>query len=442
MVTTLDTVVVGAGISGLAYAHARGPEAEVVVLEAAPRPGGLVQTERGGPNGQWRYEVGPESLRFEVKGGLTDMLGELGLAAHKPPGAAAQRFLVCKGRLVDAPRAPHKFLASPLMTLRGKLRMAAEPFRDPKVGNDGSVAEFVRHRIGQEALDAMLDPLVSGIHAGDPEQLSMRACFPRLVDLVEAHGGLFKALFKTRGEPAPSVMKPEGGCQSVTDALARKLGSRVKLSAPVTSIARDGERWRVIGAAGEFSARRVVLAVSAPTAARLLSTSAPDLARIVGSIRCENVVSVVHVRRREDVGHSLAGFGYLVASRERMHHLGTLFSSSIAPDACDPGHVVLRTLIGGARHAELIDASEAELFGIVRDEVGRLLSLKGEPVFTAVQRWRATLPRFDLDHPARVAAIERATPPGLGLSGNWLKGIGVNHLAASARELAASHAKA
>lgn len=436
----LDTVVVGAGISGLAYAHARGPSAELVVLESAARAGGLVETRRAGDGGAFRYEVGPESLRFEVKGGLTDMLGELALAAHKPPGQASRRFLVCRRKLVDAPLSPPKFLASPLLSWRGKLRMLAEPFRDAHVGNDGSIADFVRHRIGQEALDAMLDPLVSGIHAGDPAQLSMRACFPRLVELVEAHGGLFRALFKTRGEPAPSVMKPEGGCQAITDALAARLGDKLRLRSPVSSIARDGEHWRVASASGEFRARRLVLAVASPTAARLLATAQPELARVIGTISAENVVSLVHVHRRENVGHSLAGFGYLVASRERLRHLGTLFSSSIAPDACPDSHVVLRTLLGGARAPELVDASDAQLLDIVHDEVGSLLALRGAPEFTAIQRWRATLPRFDLQHPARVDAIEHATPPSLGLAGNWLRGIGVNHLAASARALAARHA--
>jgi oxygen-dependent protoporphyrinogen oxidase len=433
----LDTVVVGAGISGLAYAHARGSSAELVVLESASRAGGLVETRHAGDGGAFRYEVGPESLRFEVKGGLTDMLGELALAAHKPPGQASRRFLVCRRKLVDAPLSPPKFLASPLLSWRGKLRMLAEPFRDAHVGNDGSIAEFVRHRIGQEALDAML---VSGIHAGDPAQLSMRACFPRLVELVEAHGGLFRALFKTRGEPAPSVMKPEGGCQAITDALAARLGDKLRLRSPVSSIARDGEHWRVASASGEFRARRLVLAVASPTAARLLATAQPELARVIGTISAENVVSLVHVHRRENVGHSLAGFGYLVASRERLRHLGTLFSSSIAPDACPDSHVVLRTLLGGARAPELVDASDAQLLDIVHDEVGSLLALRGAPEFTAIQRWRATLPRFDLQHPARVDAIERATPPSLGLAGNWLRGIGVNHLAASARALAARHA--
>ncbi|MBM3990152.1 MAG: protoporphyrinogen oxidase [Planctomycetes bacterium] len=440
MAIDVDTVVVGAGISGLAYAHARGPAAEIVVLESAARAGGLVETRRTGERGEFRYEMGPESLRFELKGGLTDMLGELALAAHRPPDTASRRFLVCHRKLVDAPRSPPTLLASPLLTWRGKLRLLAEPLRDPRRGNDGSIADFVRHRIGQEALDALLDPLVSGLHAGDPAQLSMRACFPRLVEKVETHGGLFRALFKTRGEPAPSVMKPAGGCQAITDALAARLGDKLRLRAAVSALARDGEHWRVTSTLGEYRARRVVLAVASSTAARLLTPSLPELGRIIGTISAENVVSLVHVRRRADVGHSLDGFGYLVASREKLRHLGTLFSSSIAPDACPSSHVVLRTLLGGARAPELVDASEAELADIIECEVGGLLSLRGAPLFASIQRWRATLPRFDLQHPSRVEAIERATPPSLGLVGNWLRGIGVNHLAASARALAARHA--
>ncbi|MCC7014417.1 MAG: protoporphyrinogen oxidase [Planctomycetes bacterium] len=430
-----DTLVVGAGVSGLAYAHARGPSADLVVLDAERQAGGLVRTERTGTARQFRYELGPESLRFEIKGGLTDMLAELQLAAHKPPGDAAQRFLVYRAKLHPAPLGP-RMITTPMISFAGKLRLLAEPFQDPKVGNDGSVADFVRHRIGREGLAALLDPLVSGIHAGDPEQLSMRACFPRLVELVETHGGLFKALFKTRGDPAPSVMKPEGGCQAVTDALATRLGDKLRLSTSVSALEFDGTTWRVHSSRGVLEARRLVLAVSCQAAARLLATVAPELARAIGSIQSDNVVSYTHVWPRERVGHRLDGFGYLVASREKMNHLGTLFSSSIAPDACPRSHVVLRTLLGGARKSELIDASEGDLAEIVRREVGPMLELRGEPECVVVQRWRATLPRFDLAHPERLRAIERAQPPGLELLGNWLYGIGVNHLVAHARERA------
>jgi len=435
MTRRVDTLVVGAGVSGLAYAHARGPQAELLVLEASPRAGGLVRTEQLGPNGEFRAELGPESLRFEVKGGLTDMLRELGLEARKPPTNAQKRFLVHRGKLADAPLGP-KMVTTRMLTLGGKLRLACEPFRDPKVALDGSVADFVRHRIGEQGLAALLDPLVSGIHAGDPEQLSMRACFPRLVELVQKHGGLFKALFVTRGDPAPSVMKPVGGCEALIDKLREALGDKLVLDADVASLAFDGATWRVRSNAGEFEAARLVLALPASTTARLLSPLSPALARPISTIVSESLVSVTHVWPRERIGHPLNGFGYLVASRERLSHLGTLFSSAIAPDACPPTHAVLRTLMGGARRTDIIDMSDDALLDIVRREVGSLLSLRGDPELVKIQRWRSTLPRFDLDHPNRVAAIEAACPPSLVLLGNWLHGIGVNHLVAHARERA------
>lgn len=437
MTERVETIVVGAGVSGLAYAHARGPQANLIVLESDVRPGGLVRTERLGANGEFRAELGPEALRFEARGGLTDMLRELGLEARRPPEKSSKRFLVHRGRLVDAPLGP-KMITTPLLTLGGKLRVACEPFRDPRAALDGSVADFVRHRIGEQGLAALLDPLVSGIHAGDPEQLSMRACFPRLVELVETHGGLFKALFATRGDPAPSVMKPADGCGALIDALAAAVGDRLRCGAAVSSLTFDGSLWRVRSTAGEFESDRLVLALPAATAARLLTPVSAHLARAIGSIVSESLVSITHVWRREDVGHALNGFGYLVASREKLGHLGTLFSSSISPGASPHTHVVLRTLLGGARRPELVDASDADLLAIVRGEVRALLELRNEPELVRIQRWRSTLPRFDLQHPARVAAIEAACPPSLELLGNWLHGIGVNHLVARARERAAA----
>jgi oxygen-dependent protoporphyrinogen oxidase len=267
----------------------------------------------------------------------------------------------------------------------------------------------------------------------------MRACFPRPVELVLRHGGLLRALAATRGEPAPSVMKPAQGCQALTDALARALGARLELGTRVASLARDGARWRVETSAGGFACERLVLALPSAETARLLALVAPDLARPIRTLVAESLVSLVHVRRRADVRHALDGFGYLVPSREGLAHLGTLFSSSIAPGSAPEGEVVLRTLLGGARRPELVQLDDAALATIVEREVGPLLGLTGAPLAVAVQRWPATLPRYDLEHPARLAAIERATPPGLALLGNWLGGIGVNHLVAAARTAAHAH---
>jgi oxygen-dependent protoporphyrinogen oxidase len=301
------------------------------------------------------------------------------------------------------------------------------------------VADFVRHRLGQEALDVLIDPLVGGIHAGDPEQLSMRACFPRLVELVERHGSLIRALRATRGEPAPSVMKPEGGNQTLVDALVAGLGERLQLSTPVSALSRAGARWRVETPRGGWEAARVVLALPMRAASELLIGVAPQTADTMRSIDAESVVSFVHVHRRADVTHRLDGFGYLAASSERLLHLGTLFSSSISPGFAPEGEVLLRTFLGGARHPEVVEADDARLHEIVAAEVGPLLGLRGAPRWSAIDRYPAIFPRYDLAHPRRVADIERSLPAGLSLLGNYLRGIGVNHLVATARQLARNH---
>jgi oxygen-dependent protoporphyrinogen oxidase len=433
------TLVIGAGISGLAYAHARG-DADLLVLEASERAGGLIRTERGGEQGEFRYECGPEALRFERDSELTRMLSELGLEARSPPPGASKRFVCWNGRLYEVPLAPPKLLVSSLLTLRGKLRLLREPWRDPRVGLDGSIADFVRHRIGNEALERMIDPLVSGIHAGDPEALSLRACFPRMAEMIETHGSLIRALRATRGSPAPSVMKPSGGNSSIVAALVRALGSKLRLNAAVQSLAFDGSTWTVRTPDEAIESPRLVLALPSAAAARLLSSVAPETARAIGSIQAESLASIALAYRREDATHPLDGFGYLVASRNGFAHLGTLFSSSIDASCCPPDKVLLRVMIGGARHAQVVEWDDARLMTSIEREVGPLLGLRAAPRFLAIQRWRSALPRFDLQHPSRVAAIEGSLPPGLTLLGNYLRGIGVNHLVDVARRTARIHA--
>lgn len=435
MTRRVDTLVVGAGVSGLAFARARG--GDLLVLEASERVGGFLRTESAEG---FRFELGPEALRLEPGGELTRLLKQLDIELVQPAPSARKRFIVHRGRLVEAPLSPPKLATTPLLGLRAKLRLLTEPWRDSKRGLDGSIADFVRHRIGREALEALVDPLVSGIHAGDPEQLSMRACFPRLVEQVERHGSLLRALRAHRGAAAATTAKPRGGCQALADALAQSLGNKLILRAPVTSLAFDGALWTARAAGEIFTAPQLVLAVSAATAARLLSSVAPALARALGSIAAESLVSIVHAWPRVAVTHPLDGFGYLVPARERREHLGTLFSSSIEADCAPRDHVLLRTLAGGSRAPTLVDESDARLLELVTRDVAPLLGLRGDPAFTRVHRWRAALPRFDLEHVERVGAIERSLPPGLSLLGNYLHGIGVNHLVerASARASAAS----
>lgn len=494
--TTVETVVVGAGIAGLAYAHARGADADLVVLEHAGRAGGLIETQRlpddvaGGPA---HVELGPEALQGNAPETLA-LLQELGLAPLPAAGNAKHRFLLTEGdRLEPAPLSPGAFLKTPMLSWRGKLRALSEPFRARERALDGSIADFVRHRLGHEVLDVMVDPMVGGVYAGDPSQLSLRAAFPKLYDAVEQHGGLFRGLAagarkrkaarraaaETPGEVAgessggsadrssggsadmsagassaavaaagpagAALFSVMGGLERLVDELAAALGSRLHLHTSVAEVTRtsDGQFELLDAEGGRWRAARCVMATPVASAARLLDSVCSEAARELSTMERETVLSLAHLWRREDIGHPLDGFGYLVAARLGRQHLGTLFSSSVFPSRCPAGFVLLRTLLGGARRPDLAELPDEALVSLMESELSQPLDLApgAAPVWTGLKRWRAVLPRYDLGHPARTEQLESAlaATPGLHVIGNHRRGISVNALIESSRALASEH---
>ncbi len=467
----VDTLVVGGGMSGLAYAHGLGPGADVVLLEGGERWGGLVRTRT------WEglhYECGPEALQDNAPETLA-LIEELGLERCAAHTSAHRRFILLPKGLVDVPTGPGAFLRSPLLSVAGKLRACSEPWRSGSTALDGSMADFVRHRLGQQVLDHLVDPAISGIYAGDPELLSLRASFPSMWELVSEHGSLIRGMFaklkarkRARAESgeapkprrAPELLTVAGGMESLPLALSKALGDGAQLRSPVSHVRRvaqqealteaeRGAQWVVTtdapsGAPARWLARQLVLAVPVAAAAAVLREDEPDLSQQLRSMVSEAVISVAHVWPREAVAHPLNGFGYLVPSKAGMTHLGTLFSSSISPSRCPPGQVVLRTLMGGARRPELLELDDETLLGHVRREVGGVLGCSGEPSFTHVARWPVALPRYDLEQVARQDRIDEllAERPGLSIIGNHRRGISVNALIESSRSLAREHRSA
>lgn len=442
MAEPLDTVVIGAGFSGLACAHERlrvAPSENVVVLEAGARAGGLVRTQQ---HAGFRFEEGPEALPSHARN-VRELCQELGVGVHEAPPAAAKRYLALDGKLLEVPAAPADLATSRIVSFGAKLRLMAEATcaKDEALG--GSIADFARHRFGKEALERVVDPLVAGIHAGDPEQLSLRACFPEVVRMVEEHGSITAAL-KARAERKQQagssaglgggLIRPAGGMEALTSALARGLGARLCTGAAVRALERTPQGYRVHADSGASQlAARVVLAVPLSAARALLAEPAPEAAAALGGMQAESLVSFVHAYRRSDVGHALDGFGFLVPKSAGGLVLGTLFSSTLDPSAAPADHVLLRSLLGGARHPEAVTLDDGVLIERVRAEIGGLLGLSAAPVFTHMARHAGVIPRFDLEHPARCARLAAALPPGLSVLGNFTRGLGLESLAAEAR---------
>ncbi len=441
-----DVIVVGGGISGLAAAWRLQQQGlHVVLLEAAARAGGTIGSTR--ENG-CLIESGPGST-LDTTPLLARLLEELGIAGERvaPPPAARNRYILRGGRLHALPMSALAFLATPLFSATGKLRLLREPFvgRAP-AEREESVAAFVRRRLGAEFLDYAINPFVAGVYAGDPETLSIRAAFPRLYELERKYGGLIRgqilgAWGRARNPDKSRHMAPmlsfREGMQTLPDAIARRL-DHLRPGCEVVSVApRDDGFDVVVGSgagAGLRRARAVLLATPAQAAARLVAPVAAQAAAALAGIPYPPVAVAVLAYRRAAMRHALDGFGFLVPQREQRRILGSIFSSTLFENRAPHDQVLLTTFVGGMRQPELAQLAADEIAAVAQKELAGLLGAPRRALWTRVIRWPRAIPQYTLGHLDRIACVEQAERnlPGLYFCANYRGGIAVGDCIRSA----------
>lgn len=460
----MEIAVVGGGISGLSTAYAiqekaveRGLDVTVRLLESEDRLGGKIDTRHvdgfvveGGVNG-W----------LDSKPATDAVCEQIGLTAARMPAndEARKRFILRHGRLQCLPESPFEFIGSGLMSLGGKLRMMREPWADPPPDNDESVAGFARRRLGPEALEALLDPMVSGIFAGDPDRMSLKSCFPRIAEIERQYGGLVKGMFKIQRERRRELEKtgvvkkggspsgPGGKLISFSEGSGRLVeGLRVALkTAPETGVAvegveQDGAGYRLRCSGGKlFEVDRVVLATPAYATARIVDGLDADLARETKEIPYAAVAVVALGWKRDDMPHDLDGFGYVVPFKERREILGTLWDSSLFEHRAPDGYVLTRSMVGGMRTGELAMRPEVQIIESVRSELRQILGVSAAPEIAQVVVHERAIPQYPPGHAARMARIDDrlARFSGLLLTGNAYRGVGLNDCTGNSVEIAA-----
>jgi oxygen-dependent protoporphyrinogen oxidase len=447
----VDVVVLGAGISGLATAFwlkERG--ATVEMLEAAPRAGGVIGTRHR--NGAL-VEHGPNSA-LDTSPLINELLDRIGIRGERldANAVAANRFIVRDGKLVALPSSPGALLGTKAFTLGAKLRLLREPFiaRSPADAEE-SIADFVRRRLGAEFLDYAVDPFVSGVYAGDPERISVSAAFPRLHALEQKYGSLLKGQIlgarerKRSGERAKNTAASfsfRGGMQSLTDALANAVG-RIETGVTARRIEAGADGiWTVAGARGGQPvlrrAKAVVLAMPAHEAAKLMRELWPPATRSLAAIEYAGIASVASAYRRDNVRHSLAGFGFLVPKKESRRILGSLFSSSMFEGRAPPNIVLLTTFVGGMRNPELPARSDGMLGTLVHEELAALVGATSPPIWADITHWPSAIPQYNLGHAGRLRLLEDAerARPGLFFCGSYRGGVSVGDCIKSAHATA------
>jgi oxygen-dependent protoporphyrinogen oxidase len=434
-VSDADVVVIGAGAAGLGAAaslHAAGRS--VVVLDAGDRPGGVMRSDRCEG---FLVERGPHTTRIpaEALALLRRTGNEAALAKAKPEGRA--RYLLRPSGLVPVPLGPLAFARTPLLTRAGKWRLLREPFVARGDGGGESVAAFVERRLGREAVEALVAPALVGVYAGDERRLGAEAVFPTLVAAEREAGSVVRGLLLRALRRAPrglaGTWSAHGGLGALAAALARPLGSALRLGVRVTALAPEAGGWRVEHEGGALRGRALVLAADAAGAAALLAPLDAESAAFLRGLPFAPIVSLALALADGATKRPPDGFGFLVPRDCGLELLGALFVSRLFAGRAPPGAEQVTAMLGGMRWPGAVDAPADVLLARASAALDRALGLVEAPRALAITRWPRAVAQPGVGHVAAVRAIRArlARLPPLALAGGCWDGVALGSALAS-----------
>jgi protoporphyrinogen/coproporphyrinogen III oxidase len=437
-------VIVGGGISGLsaAYDLARAGISHTL-FEKMPRMGGVIETRT---QDNCVLECGPDSF-LAAKPGMIALIKELGLDGELIGSNDFQRttYILKHGKLVPLPEGvmmivPTRVMPivkSTLLSWRTKVRMALELTRRPRLYADRSVAEFVIDHFGEETLDYLAEPLLSGVYGGNPRQLSAPSVLPRFVEMETTKGSLGRAVMGTRSHQGGSLFKTlASGLGTLIETLATYANIR---HAEIETIEKRENGFRIRADREWLDASNVIVATPAPAAAILLEHLDPELARLLNTIPYSSSILVSLVFDEVKFDGARAGFGFLVPKRERDRLAACTFVATKFAHRAPADRIVLRCFFGGIGDEAILSESDDAIVTIAREELRRILGLTAAPLFTMVSRWPQSMAQYTVGHGARIQEIKRraAAIPGLHLAGNAYDGIGLPDCVRTGRQAAA-----
>ena len=437
--------VIGGGIAGLSAALTlQEAGCRVTVIEASQRLGGKIRTDH--VDG-FVIEAGPDSILSYKPAGLSLMkrLGILDRVVNTREDGQGT-FILHRGKLQPLPEGMTALVpvnirsvaATKLLSPAGKLRLALEyflPARREKT--DESVGSFVRRRLGDDFYRNLAEPLLSGIYAGDADQLSLHATFPRLRQTERQHGGMIRGALAGRRRETPAASNAptwstfislEGGLADIIAGIQTALaGADIRKGTRAASLHSDGTGYQIELDTGEaLDVDALVLATPAWATAGFVRAIAPALASELHGIEYVSTATVSLAYNAED-SRDKVGRGFVIPRSERRLLTAVTWSSSKFANRAPQQSALVRGYVGRANDQESLNQSDEDLVIAVRQELAELAGIDSEPLFTRVYRWPRALPQYNLGHPERVARIEALTAElqGLALTGAGYRGVGI-----------------
>jgi oxygen-dependent protoporphyrinogen oxidase len=477
-------VIVGGGIAGLAAAYyaiskksGDQPAVRVTLLEQADYWGGKIVTDRiPHDSGQFVIEGGPDTMVATKPWGVR-LAGELGLAERlRGTNPRTRKTYILKndrlhelpgGLTMMIPTEIAPMVRTGLLSWPAKARMGLD-FLLPAapLNGDETLGAFVTRRLGRSAYENLIEPLMSGIYAGDGDRLSLQSTFPYLRDLELKHGGLVKGALALRRERmrkaggqaaaasagaargakgAPAMgsifLTPVDGLAELVEALVQRLqalGVEMRLNTSVRNLERVGDGYTLRIEGGDapggdapggkrISANAVILATPSYAAAELMAGFAPDLAAELRPIEYVSTATVTLAYREADLPQPLDGYGYVIPRREGRRALACTWTSTKFPHRAPDGCALVRVFVGRAGQENEIAWDEAALLADAQEELRRTMGITAQPLLTRIFCWEKAMPQYNLGHPDRLKRIDalQHSYPGLALAGAAYQGIGV-----------------
>jgi protoporphyrinogen/coproporphyrinogen III oxidase len=448
--------IVGGGISAFACAVALKEKGiDFTLFEREPRPGGKLMTER---LGDFIVEAGPDSFLPE-KHWTVELIDKVGLRSSLLPSNDRFKgtYIYSNGRLHPLPEGvmlmvPTMFtplLRSSLISTWGKIRMGLELFVSRKQDDaDESLAQFVSRRLGRECLEKIAEPLVAGIHTSNPDNMSVRATFPRFIEMERTHGSLIQGMVKAMEKAKPTTdagkgmtyfMSLRGGMEELIEACARFIGSdNVQTGCQVHKIVKKPQGYSLLLDHRETSVDAVVLSTPSFVSKDIIGHMDPTLSDLLSLIEWSSTATISFGFPRKDIAN-LPGFGFIVPKIEGRRINATTWTSVKWSHRAPADSLLIRSFVGGGHHEELVDLGDEELSRIVLDELRLIAGITAEPDFFRIYRWRKSMPKYTVGHLDRLTEIDRrlAGHHGIHLIGCSYRGIGIGDCVKSGFDAAA-----
>jgi oxygen-dependent protoporphyrinogen oxidase len=449
--------IIGAGIAGLSTAYylsklaqQGGQRLGIMLLEKEGRLGGSLLTEQ---TDGVLMEGGPDCFISEKPWAL-QLCRELELE-QEVIGTNQQlrrTFILLQGRLHEIPEgfmlltptSLWPFIKSSLFSLPGKARMGLDLILPRKKSDtEESLAAFVQRRLGREALERIAEPLVAGIHAGDPETMSLKSTFPRFIDLEQEYRSIIWGMYQRKKQFARQqsrytmFLTLRQGMEGMISALKKALPSETispgqEVIAVEKIAGKPSQKLRYcLRLQGKKKAREVdavVLATPAFVTAKLLRGITGDAPRLLNTIPYVSTATINLAYDRSQIGHPLDGYGFVVPRLEKRSIMAATFSSVKFAHRAPEGKVLLRCFVGGAKNEDIVSWADTKLLAAVQADMEEILKITGAPRVTRIYRWHKSMPQYTLGHEARLSRIEQglAKHPGLFVTGSAYRGIGIS----------------